>query len=119
MATVLVCDDAAMSRETLRRNVALVPGVQRVDVAVSGEEVLDRWPVEQPNLVLMDVRMPLIDGLKCSSMLSQLHPDARIVIVTGGRTTNSMARDVGARAVVEKPFELDQLGAVIHEAAAA
>jgi len=94
-------------------------GHEVVGLACDGEEALAEYERTNPEVVLMDVRMPLIDGLKCTAMLSHLHPNARVVIVTGGRTTNSMAREVGARAVVEKPFEIDQLDAVIHEAAAA
>jgi CheY-like chemotaxis protein len=43
VTTVLVCDDSPLARETLRRAVAAVPGVDRVTVAGSGEEVLSRW----------------------------------------------------------------------------
>ncbi|MEI6084471.1 MAG: response regulator [Verrucomicrobiota bacterium] len=115
---ILIAEDTESVRFALRLAMEYL-GHEVVGLACDGEEALAAYERTNPEVVLMDVRMPLIDGLKCSSMLSQLHPDARIVIVTGGRTTNSMARDVGARAVVEKPFELDQLGAVIHEAAAA
>ena len=66
MATVLVCDDSALVRETLHRSVASVPGITRIVDAVSGEEALARWPVERPSLVLMDVRMPGIGGVEAT-----------------------------------------------------
>ena len=64
MTTVLVCDDAPLAREAIRRAVGAVPGVERVTAAGSGEEVLARFPIERPDLVLMDVRMPGIGGVE-------------------------------------------------------
>lgn len=115
MATVLVCDDAAMSRETLRRNVALVPGVQRVDVAVSGEEVLDRWPVEQPDLVLMDVRMPGIGGIEAARRLVMLHPEAVIVMVTVAQDRDAVSRAIatGARGFLTKDATREEITSTV------
>ena len=115
---IMIAEDTESVRFALRLAMEYL-GHEVVGLACDGEEALAEYERTNPEVVLMDVRMPLIDGLKCTSMLSNLHPNARVVIVTGGRTTDSMAREVGARAVVEKPFEIDQLDAVIHAAAAA
>ena len=69
MTTVLICDDHRMVREGLRQSVQAVPGVDRVDTAASGEEVLARWPAERPDLVLMDVSMPGLGGLETTRRL--------------------------------------------------
>ena len=82
MTTVLVCDDSPLARETLRRAVASVPGVDRVTVAGSGEEVLSRWAGERPELVLMDVRMPGLGGVEASRRLVATYPDAAVVMLT-------------------------------------
>jgi len=50
VATVLVCDDSALVRETLHRVLVTVPGVTRVVDASSGEDALARWSVERPSL---------------------------------------------------------------------
>ena len=76
MTTVLICDDHRIVREGLRQFVAGVPGVDRVETAASGEEVLARFPHEQPDLVLMDVRMPGLGGLETTRRLVGSHPDA-------------------------------------------
>ncbi|MCG3147636.1 MAG: Chemotaxis protein CheY [Verrucomicrobiae bacterium] len=115
---IMIAEDTESVRFALRLAMEYF-GHEVVGVACDGEEALAEYERTHPEVVLMDVRMPLIDGLKCTEMLSQMHPEAKVVIVTGGRTTASMAREVGARAVVEKPFEIAELNAVICEAAAA
>ncbi|MFL6071316.1 MAG: response regulator transcription factor, partial [Actinomycetes bacterium] len=82
MTTVLVCDDSPLARETLRRAVAAVPGVDRVTVAGSGEEVLSRWAGERPDLVLMDVRMPGLGGVESTRRLVATYPDAAVMMLT-------------------------------------
>ena len=84
MATILVCDDAPLAREAVRRAVGGVPGVERVTAAGSGEEVLARYPLERPDLVLMDVRMPGIGGVEASRRLVAAHPQAAVVMLTMG-----------------------------------
>ena len=84
MTTVLVCDDAPMAREAVRRALAGLPGVERVTAAGSGEEVLARYPLERPDLILMDVRMPGIGGVEATRRLVSAHPDAAIVMLTMG-----------------------------------
>ncbi|MGN6087727.1 MAG: response regulator, partial [Actinomycetales bacterium] len=64
MSTVCVCEDSPLAREAMRRALGVVPGVERVMLAGSGEELLQRYELEQPDLVLMDVRMPGLGGVE-------------------------------------------------------
>ncbi|MFZ5872355.1 MAG: response regulator [Actinomycetota bacterium] len=117
MATVVVCDDSPGARETLRRAVAAVPGVTRVIGASSGEEVLARWPVDRPALVLMDVRMPGIGGVEATRRLLSLHPDATVVVLTVAEDADGVAQAVaaGARGYVVKDGDREELtAAVLH-----
>ena len=117
MATVLVCDDSALVRETLHRALVTVPGVTRVVDAASGEEALARWPVERPSLVLMDVRMPGIGGVEATRRLLSRHPDAVVVMVTVAEDAEGVARAVvgGARGYVVKDATREEMAAtVVH-----
>lgn len=118
MATVLVCDDSTMLRETLRRSVAGVPGVTRVVAAASGEEALSRWPVERPSLVLMDVRMPGIGGIEATRRLMARHPDANVLMVTVAEDADGVARAVaaGARGYLVKDASREELAATLVHA---
>jgi DNA-binding NarL/FixJ family response regulator len=117
VATVLVCDDSALVRETLHRVLVTVPGVTRVVDAASGEEALARWPVERPSLVLMDVRMPGIGGVEASRRLLSRHPDAVVVMTTVSEDAEGVARAVagGARGYVVKDATREEMAAtVVH-----
>jgi DNA-binding NarL/FixJ family response regulator len=117
MATVLVCDDSPGVRETLRRSVASVPQVTRVVGASSGEEVLARWPVERPSLVLMDVRMPGIGGVEATRRLLARHPEATVVVLTVAEDAEGVSHAVaaGARGYVVKGADREELtAAVLH-----
>ena len=115
MATVLVCDDAPLLREAVRRVVAGVPGVERVTAAGSGEEVLARYPLERPDLVLMDTRMPGIGGLEASRRLLATYPDASVIMLTMGEDVDGVARAVtlGARGYLTKDATREEIAATV------
>ena len=81
MIDVLVCDDDRRMREALRAALSVVPGVRRVGVAASGEEVLARWPRERPDLTLLDLRMPGLGGLGAARVLQNRHPEAAVLLL--------------------------------------
>jgi DNA-binding NarL/FixJ family response regulator len=115
MTTVLVCDDAPQARQTIVRAVSAIPGVERVTAAGSGEEVLARFPIERPDLVLMDVRMPGIGGVEASRRLVAAHPDAAVVMLTMGEDPDGVARAVsgGARGYVAKDASREEVAATV------
>jgi DNA-binding NarL/FixJ family response regulator len=118
MATVMVCDDSPLARETLRRSVATIPGVTRVLAAASGEEAVARWPVERPSLVLMDVRMPGLGGTEATRRLLALHPEASVLMVTLAEDVDGVARAVatGARGYIVKDASREELAATVVQA---
>lgn len=115
MSTVLVCDDSTLVREGLRRLVATVPGVTRVVGVASGEEVLARWPVERPSVVLLDVRMPGLGGVETTRRVLSRHPDAQVVMLTVGEDADGVARAIalGARGYVVKDAGREELAAAV------
>lgn len=117
VATVCVCDDSPLAREALRRALATAPGIERVTTATSGEEVLARYSVERPDLLLIDVRMPGIGGVETVRRLLAVHPDARVVVVTMAEDTEGVARAVsqGARGYVRKDASREELCATVSQ----
>ena len=120
MTTVLICDDHRMVREGLRQSVQGLPGVDRVDTAESGEEVLARWPAERPDLVLMDVAMPGLGGLETTRRLVRDHPEAKVVMLTGAgdREAVALAISGGARGYLQKNVSREELCAAVATALA-
>src|SRR5438309_11424125 len=120
MTTVLICDDHRLVREGLRQSVQALPGVDRVDTAESGEEVLARWPEERPDLVLMDVSMPGLGGLETTRRLVRAHPDAKVVMLTGAADRDAVALAIsgGARGYLHKNVSREELCAAVATALA-
>jgi DNA-binding NarL/FixJ family response regulator len=121
MTTVLVCDDAPLAREAVRRAVASVPGVERVSAAGSGEEVLARYPMERPSVVLMDVRMPGMGGVEATRRLLAAHPGAVVVMLTMGEDIDGVAAALaaGARGYMVKDASREETATILSLAATA
>ncbi len=121
MTTVCVCDDSPLAREALRRVVATIPGVDRVSASASGEDLLARYSVERPDLVLVDVRMPGIGGVEAVRRLLAVQPQASIVMLTMAEDTDGVARAVahGARGYVRKDASREELSATVAQVLAA
>jgi DNA-binding NarL/FixJ family response regulator len=115
VTTVLICDDHRIVREGLRLFVAAVPGVERVTTAASGEEVLARFDVEQPDLVLMDLQMPGLGGLETTRRLVRAHPGARVLMLTATDDRDKVAASVahGAAGYLLKDVSREELCAAV------
>lgn len=116
---VLIVDDSESVRFALRLALEHL-GHTVVGMAADGLDALQKYQALRPDAVVMDVRMPRMDGLTATqALLQQYDPHARICIVTAGRTGAHEAFDAGARAFVEKPFALADLDHAFHQLAAA
>jgi two-component system response regulator AlgR len=115
---VMIAEDSESVRFALRMLMKHL-GHEVVAMATDGEEVLQQYDGVHPELILMDVRMPRMDGLTCLGRLAERDPQVRVVIITAGRTTEHEARQAGARGYIEKPFDVSVVDQVIHAAAAA
>ena len=117
MGSLLLCDDHRVVREALADLLASVPGVTAVSQAGSAEEVLARYPALRPGAVLMDVRLPGLDGVTATEQLLSQHPDARVVLLTGEVREDDRLRALkaGARGVLPKDVDMAGLtSAVTH-----
>ena len=111
---VLIVEDTDSVQYALRLALEYL-GHEVVGMAENGEDAIEKYNSLRPDFVVMDVRMPRMDGLTATTKLLAEHdPNAKIVIVTAGRSTEIDAEGVGALGFVEKPFELAQLDHVIH-----
>jgi DNA-binding NarL/FixJ family response regulator len=79
---VLVADDQALIRDSFRLILDLEPDIEVVGEAGNGQEAVARVRELQPDVVLMDVRMPVLDGLGATAALTRAHSAARVLILT-------------------------------------
>ena len=102
---VLIVDDSSLSRRTLRQ--MLESSGYDVVEADDGLSALERYFLEKPDVVLLDLVMKGMYGLDVLAKLRELDADARVVVVSADIQTSSqeLAETAGARAFVNKPFE--------------
>jgi two-component system chemotaxis response regulator CheY len=103
----VVVDDEAFIRQVLTRMLEKL-GFAVVAVAGSGAPVLDLYADLLPDLVVMDIAMPEVDGLTTLGRLKQEHPEATVVICTSFTSPQyaTKAERLGAAAFLNKPFDL-------------
>ena len=107
--TVLVADDDASIRSLLKQ--LLSDEGFNVLEASTGVEVVDKVKEASPDLVIMDVRMPELDGIEALARLKSTNPKTAVLIMTAFGSSNAAIRamELGAFDYITKPFELDKI----------
>ena len=82
MIRILIADDQALFREALRTLISLQPDLEVVGEAANGEEVLTTAQALSPHVVLMDLQMPVLDGVAATRRLHAEQPDFRVIALT-------------------------------------
>jgi len=79
---ILIVDDQALFREGLRTLLSVQPDFEIVGEASNGEEALRIVTNQQPNVVLMDLRMPVLDGTSATRRIRELWPSTKVIVLT-------------------------------------
>ncbi len=111
---VLVVDDEADIRATVSAMLE-IEGYD-VDEAANGADALQAVEQRPPDLILLDMRMPVLDGWGFASELRRRGHRTPIVVMTAARDAARWAREIAAAAFVAKPFGMDDLIAAVEEA---
>jgi len=82
MTTVLLCDDQALVRVGLRKILDAEPDITVVGEAADGEDAIAEARRQRPDLVLMDIRMPVLDGIEATRRIVRAQPATRVMILT-------------------------------------
>jgi DNA-binding NarL/FixJ family response regulator len=116
---ILLVDDHALFRQGLRQLLATTPDIVVVGEAGSASEAFELVPQLAPDVVLMDIAMPGLDGIAATAALRQRFPTLRVVMLTMYEPTTSgeAARAAGAIAYVVKSSRPEELFAAIRAAA--
>ncbi|MFG2078430.1 response regulator [Nonomuraea maritima] len=115
MTRVVVVDDQAVVREGLVLLLGLLPGIEVVGSAGDGEAALRLVESERPDVVLMDLRMPHMDGVEATGRIRSAYPDVQVVVLTTYSDDESVfaALRAGARGFLTKDADADDIARAI------
>jgi two-component system chemotaxis response regulator CheY len=116
MSKLLVVDDSGLSRRMSRK--ILEEAGHDVVEAEDGISALERYFIDKPDIVLLDVTMKGMSGIEVLKKLREMDPAARVVIVTADiqLSTRTMTKEGGARGFVVKPLTSETLLLAVTEA---
>lgn len=116
MAKILIVDDSRTSRKILK-GILENEGYEVIGEATNGLEGYDKYVELKPDIVTMDITMPVLDGIEALKKIKSDYPDSKVVMVTaaGQKTKLVEAVQNGANEFVSKPFEPEQLKAIMEK----
>ena len=109
---ILAVDDHPMFREGLAALVASQPDMSLVAQAANGREAIEQFRTHRPDVTLMDLQMPQMNGLDAIAAIRSEFPDARIILLTTYEGDDDRALKAGAQAYVVKAQTEQILGAI-------
>jgi DNA-binding NarL/FixJ family response regulator len=116
---VMVADDQALVREGLMTLLATVPGLDPVAAAADGDEALAMCRRHRPDVVLMDLRMPGLDGVEATRRIRSQQPETEVVVLTTYADETSIldALQAGARGYLTKDAGIAAITRAVQAAA--
>jgi DNA-binding NarL/FixJ family response regulator len=119
MIRLLIADDHAVVRSGLRHLAETFEDVELVGAAEDGEEALRLCAERQPDVVLMDLEMPVLDGIEATRRISEAHPGVAVVVLTSFSDREQILRalDAGAVGYLLKDADPAELAKAVRAAA--
>lgn len=115
MKSILVVDDEVGARESLKM---ILKKDYQVFLAKNAEEAFRQMEAMNPDVILLDLILPDMDGLRVLEKLKQTFPDQIVIMITATKTIKTAveAMKLGAYDYITKPFDVDELRLIIHRA---
>jgi two-component system, chemotaxis family, chemotaxis protein CheY len=114
---ILVVDDLRFMR-TIIRDILESAGIEVIGEAENGVECLDLYEEKQPDIVLLDITMPVMDGIETLRELKRKYSDSTIIMCSalGQQEYIIKAIQLGAKDFIVKPFNPERMLSAIHKA---
>jgi two-component system NarL family response regulator len=116
-ASVLIVDDHALLRTGVANIINHEPDLQVVAEAANGVEAVDAFERHRPDVTLLDLRMPVMEGVEAVRRIRERDPHAKVIVLTTYDTDEDITRALkaGAKAYILKDIAADALIACIHD----
>ena len=114
MAAVLIVDDTLFMRASIRQMLE-ANGHSVAGEASNGVEAIERYAAVKPDVILMDITMPDMDGIEALRRIKEIDPNAKVIMCTamGQQAMVARAVELGAQQFIVKPFQPERLMAAI------
>jgi len=111
VASIVIVDDHAVVRRGLRELISTISECEAIGEAANGEEAIRIVDELRPDIVLMDISMPVMDGVEATRAIMAAHPDTRVIMLTSDSAKSRVlgALEAGAAAYVLKDTEPDRI----------
>lgn len=112
---MLIADDVQETRRNTRLMLATIDDVEVVAIAANGLQAVQLAKEHHPDIVLLDINMPEMDGLTAFRNIVQIHPDTGCIIISAEKDTMTLrtAISLGVQEYLIKPFTIDELEVAI------
>ena len=116
MIKVMIVDDSRIFRKMLRA-AFVETGNEVIGEAGNGQEALEILKTCKPDLVTLDITMPVMDGLETLNEIKELYPELKVIMVSAAGQKGKVidALKLGAKDFIQKPFDPDDIAAVINK----
>ena len=113
-AKILIGDDSILARKQLK-DVLSSMGAAHFIETVNGKETVEKYISEKPNIVFLDIIMPIKDGITAVKEIMAADPEALIIIVSSVGTQHQLkaAIEAGARDFIQKPINAEQIKTIV------
>jgi len=113
---VLIADDIQETRRNTRVMLTMNPEVEVIAVASNGREALELAREKNPDLAILDINMPEMDGLSAFEEMRKINPDIVCIIISAEKENQTLRRamSVGAREYLIKPFTVDEINLAVY-----
>ncbi|UCE01198.1 MAG: response regulator transcription factor [Chloroflexota bacterium] len=108
---IIIADDHTLLRDGLRALFSSVPDIEVIGEAETGEEVINKAAELQPNVILMDIQMPGINGIQATRQIVNANPHIGVIVVTMYKDDDSVfaAMRAGARGYILKGADQEEM----------
>lgn len=113
---VLIADDFHETRRSVRLMLSMNPDVIVVAIAKDGREAVELAREHHPDIVVMDINMPQVDGLAAFKQISDIHPDTGCILISAQKEIQFLnaAITLGVQEYLCKPFTIEELNDAIN-----
>jgi YesN/AraC family two-component response regulator len=112
---VLIADDIQETRRNTRLMLATIDDVEVVAIAANGLQAVELAKQHYPDILLLDINMPEMDGLSAYRQIAQTHPDIGCIIISAEKDTTTLrtAMSIGVQEYLIKPYTIEELETAI------